>query len=371
MAATLPIRVKLHGVLTVVHCQNLPAVHLHKVAQRELSVVDPQLLGPLEREALHTEPRQEADQRQTHLVVVVVHQASDHVGLAGVQLLQHVGGVRRQVDQLLLRHHLTVVLRLNGPDLLDWRKTPSLVLLHTGLLLESLLTFQLTHPLSFSSMLCFSCPPRLVRYNWGDPEASPASRQSVTNLHRMHRPPVLRVAALHLSVELPHVLKTRPHYGGRRCCFFSFRFRLQRNREAREPRVKGHWTSSPELTHFRSSLSASHFCSFSSFFLCLLDTGWAPAPLSGCGLLPVPPVPVPPASVSVLLPVPPASVSVLLPVPPASVSVLRLLPVPPVPVPPASVSVLRLLPVPPASVSVPPASVPRLRSLSSAIRSEQ
>jgi len=50
------------AVLTVVHCQNLPAVHLHKVAQRELSVVDPQLLGPLKRDALHTKPRQEADQ---------------------------------------------------------------------------------------------------------------------------------------------------------------------------------------------------------------------------------------------------------------------------------------------------------------------
>lgn len=39
-------------------------------------------------------------------------------------------------------------------------------------------TFQFTHPLSFSSMLCFSCPPRLVRYNWRH-ESS-----------RLHQPPL-------------------------------------------------------------------------------------------------------------------------------------------------------------------------------------
>lgn len=89
--------------LTVVHRQNLAAVHLHKAAEGQLSVLDPSLLGPLQGDPLATQPNVKegagaggAANRgasQTHLVVVVVHQTADHVGLLQVQLLQHVGRV--------------------------------------------------------------------------------------------------------------------------------------------------------------------------------------------------------------------------------------------------------------------------------------
>jgi len=118
----------------------------------------------------------------------------------------------------------------SGPGLLDWRKTPSLVLLCTRAscwTAETPLEVAAYLPVDPSFVLLvhalLQLPPQagqvqLGRYEWcfrSDPDASPVSRQSVTNLHRMHRPPVLRVAALHLSVELPDVLKTRPHCGVR------------------------------------------------------------------------------------------------------------------------------------------------------------
>lgn len=106
--------------LTVVHRQDLPAVHLHEAAERKPSVLHPSLLCPPQGDALVTRGREtggrldEADggtEPGTHLVVVVVHQASDHVDLPGVQLVQHVGGVGGQVDQLLLAQDVAVVLR--------------------------------------------------------------------------------------------------------------------------------------------------------------------------------------------------------------------------------------------------------------------
>lgn len=41
--------------LTVVHRQNLAAVHLHKAAEGQLSVLDPSLLGPLQGDPLATQ----------------------------------------------------------------------------------------------------------------------------------------------------------------------------------------------------------------------------------------------------------------------------------------------------------------------------
>ena len=45
-------------VLTVVDCQNLPTVHLNKTAQRELRMLDPQLLRPLKGNSLQTKSLQ-------------------------------------------------------------------------------------------------------------------------------------------------------------------------------------------------------------------------------------------------------------------------------------------------------------------------
>lgn len=90
---------------TVVHRQNLPAVHFHKTAEGELSVCDASLLRTLQGDPLATQTNKpqrvtrevagsaDVGSSRTHLVVVVVHQTSDHVDLLQVQFVQHVGRV--------------------------------------------------------------------------------------------------------------------------------------------------------------------------------------------------------------------------------------------------------------------------------------
>lgn len=47
--------------LTVVHCQNLPAIHFNKTAEGKLSMLDPSLLRPLEGDALATQTKKPLD----------------------------------------------------------------------------------------------------------------------------------------------------------------------------------------------------------------------------------------------------------------------------------------------------------------------
>lgn len=107
---------------TMVDGENFPTVHLDEAAERQLSVFDPQLLGRLEGDALQTVSRNRKFMERVrlhwrtastpgYLVVVVVNQSSDHIGFIEVQLLELGGGVRGQINQLLLCHNVSKVLR--------------------------------------------------------------------------------------------------------------------------------------------------------------------------------------------------------------------------------------------------------------------
>lgn len=94
-------------ILTVVDCQNLSTVHLDKAAQWKLGVIDPQFLCPVKGDPLKiygtvSSSNDEAGYKhvcqlaafpQTDLMMVVVNQASDYVGLFFIQLLQDIGRV--------------------------------------------------------------------------------------------------------------------------------------------------------------------------------------------------------------------------------------------------------------------------------------
>lgn len=109
------------GAPTVVYGENLATVHSDEAAEGQLGVLDPQLLGRLQGDALPTVTPGQGQHRNVapaedsvasgYLVVVMVNQSSDHVGLIKVQLLQLSGGVRGQINQLLLCHNFSKVFR--------------------------------------------------------------------------------------------------------------------------------------------------------------------------------------------------------------------------------------------------------------------